>query len=269
VSLNIGISIRNMGHQSMPATMAEIAVAADQASLHSLWVTDHIAIPADDAEGSGGRYVDPLATLAWLAGQTRQIKLGTGVLILPYREALPTAKWVASVQELSGERLLLGVGIGWMRAEFQAIGKSRKHRVRDSETVLRFLHNCFAEDEVSLNGQSFLFKPRPARPPVYIGGSAPHAVDRALSLGDGWMPMGPLPGLVPQISDYQARAREMGKPCDVVAFTQLPSRPDSNALGDLFAEYETAGVTTLVVSRKYETADQWLSSIDILAKAKG
>ncbi len=85
MSIRLGISIRNMRPQSEASTMAEIAMAADQAGLHSLWLTDHIAIPKAESSGSDGRYVDPLATLAWLPGKTEQIKLGTGVLVLPYR----------------------------------------------------------------------------------------------------------------------------------------------------------------------------------------
>ena len=79
MSIRLGISIRNMGPQSVASTMADIAVAADQAGLNSLWVADHIAIPKDESSGSEGRYIDPLATLAWLAGRTERINFGTGV----------------------------------------------------------------------------------------------------------------------------------------------------------------------------------------------
>src|SRR5207245_7134965 len=91
-------------------------------------VVDHIAIPPYDAEGSDGRYLDPLATLAFLAGVTTRVGLGTAVLVLPYRPALPTAKWIATVQELSGGRLNLGVGVGWMAAEFRALGVDLRRR---------------------------------------------------------------------------------------------------------------------------------------------
>jgi len=126
--MELGVTLRNMGTQSEAQVISRCAQLAEGAGLESLWITDHIAIPPDDAEGSDGRYVEPLITLAWIAGATERIRLGTGVLILPYRGALMTAKQVASLQELSGSRLLLGVGIGWMDAEFRALGLDRRRR---------------------------------------------------------------------------------------------------------------------------------------------
>jgi len=123
--MKIGMYLRNMGPQSTTETIVACARAAEQAGIDDLWVADHIAIPPDDAEGSNGRYLDPLATLAFLAGVTQRVGLGTGVLVLPYRPALATAKWIATIQELSGGRLLLGVGAGWMEAEFRAVGVPR------------------------------------------------------------------------------------------------------------------------------------------------
>ena len=170
--MHLGVTLRNMGAQSTPETLLRCAALAEEAGLESIWVVDHIAIPPDDAEGSGGRYVDPLVTLAWLAGATQRIRLGVGVLILPYRSALPTAKQIASVQELSGERLILGVGVGWMPEEFKALGMDRSKRGRTTDATLDLLNRCFEDDQVVQNGQPFLFKPRPAKPPVLIGGGA-------------------------------------------------------------------------------------------------
>ncbi len=98
--MKLGVVIRSMGPAATRETISECARAAEAAGLDDVWLTDHIAIPPDDAEGSGGRYLDPLATLAYLAGVTSEIGLATGVLILPYRPPLPTAKAIATVQEL-------------------------------------------------------------------------------------------------------------------------------------------------------------------------
>src|SRR5215471_15802209 len=122
-----------MGEESTAATMRECAEAAEALGFESLWITDHIAIPPDDAEGSGGRYVDPLITLAWMASFTSRVRLGVGVIVLPYRAPLPFAKQVAALQELSQGRLLLGVGVGWMAAEFRALGVDRRARGRLSD----------------------------------------------------------------------------------------------------------------------------------------
>ena len=85
--MKIGIALRSMGAASQPQLLLACARAAEEAGLDDVWVQDHIAIPPDDAEGSGGRYLDPLTALAWLAGGTERIGLGTGVLVLPYRPA--------------------------------------------------------------------------------------------------------------------------------------------------------------------------------------
>lgn len=133
--MRFGIALRTMGTASTGEILRASAIRAESAGLDTLWVPDHIAIPPDDAEGSGGRYLDPLATLAWLAALTSRIHLGTAVLILPYRAALPTAKAIATIQTLSEERLELGVGIGWMEAEFRAVGRARRERGRASDTA--------------------------------------------------------------------------------------------------------------------------------------
>ena len=126
--MRFGFALRLMGTAANAGVLRESARLAEQAGLDALWVPDHIAIPPDDTEGSGGRYLDPLTSLAWLAAATERIRIGTAVLILPYRPPLPTAKAIATVQELSGGRLELGVGVGWMKAEFRAVGVDRRRR---------------------------------------------------------------------------------------------------------------------------------------------
>src|SRR5438105_5775305 len=165
--MQFGVVLRNMGPQSTRETLVAAARAADALpAIADMWVADHIAIPPDDAEGSDGRYLDPLATLAFLAGATSRVGLGTAVLVVPYRPALPTAKWVATVQELSAGRLRLGVGVGWMQPEFRALGVDVRRRGAITDETLAFLDRCFASDLVEANGQRFLFRPRPARPPL-------------------------------------------------------------------------------------------------------
>src|SRR6266404_3373716 len=145
--MKLGAYLRNMGPQSSRETLLACAHAAEAAGIDDLWVADHIAIPPDDAEGSGGRYLDPLATLAFLAGATTRIGLGTAVLVVPYRPPLATAKWIATIQELSAGRLLLGVGVGWMEAEFRAVGVDKAQRGAITDATLQFLNDCFAADE--------------------------------------------------------------------------------------------------------------------------
>lgn len=269
--MKIGVTLRNMGPQSSPDLMIAAVRAAEAAGMESVWVTDHIAIPPDDAEGSDGRYLDPLITLSVLAGATRRIALGTGVLILPYRPALPTAKQVASLQELSSERLLLGVGIGWMDPEFRALGVDRHQRGRQSDEILGFLRRCFADDRdlAEANGQAFLFRPNPTAPPIYIGGRAPHALQRALRHGAGWLPMGLDPDrLAREIGEFDRLAEAAGrKRGPVTVMAPLPlGEPDDCAA--LLERYLDMGVERLVCALRYDTLSDYQRSLEKLAGLK-
>jgi len=265
--VKLGLYLRNMGPQSGTATIVECARAAEEAGIDDLWVADHIAIPPDDAEGSGGRYLDPLATLAFLAGVTRRIGLGTGVLVLPYRPPLATAKWVATIQELSGGRLLLGVGAGWMAAEFRALGVPRDQRSRITDQTLAFLHQCFAQDEVESNGQRLLFKPRPARPPIFIGGAAPHALRRSAKFGEGWMPMGGDPAaLRPFVNELRRQMREAGKQnAEVVVITSLTLEDVPKAAHQI-QQFGEIGATRVVHASRYPDASAFARSADLLRR---
>src|SRR5262250_1802812 len=263
--MKIGMYLRNMGPQSTTETIVACARAAEDVGIDDLWVADHIAIPPDDAEGSGGRYLDPLATLAFLAGVTHRIGLGTGVLVLPYRPPLATAKWIATIQELSGGRLLLGVGAGWMHAEFRAVGVDRRRRGALTDATLAFLQRCFAADEAESNGQRFLFLPRPPRPPIFVGGAPPHALRRAVELGDGWMPMGAEPdALRLSIGELRELAVAAGKPSpEVVAMTRLPL-DDRARTRDVLQRYAAAGATRVVHAWRYADAGEFRAAAQAL-----
>lgn len=251
--MKIGITLRNMGVQSTPDLMADCAKAAEDAGLESIWITDHIAIPPDDAEGSGGRYLDTLTTLAWLAGVTSSINIGSGVLIIPYRAALPTAKQIATVQEVSKGRLLMGVAVGWMDAEFRAVGVDRHARGRITDEILAFINECFASDEVEANGQKFLFKPRPPKPPMLIGGAAPHALKRAVAHGDGWFPMARSPDHIEaDIAKYHEMSEAAGKPRgEVTVLTSLPLK-DMEVARALVEDYKRIGVSRIICGGAYD-----------------
>ncbi|HZO82995.1 MAG TPA: TIGR03619 family F420-dependent LLM class oxidoreductase [Candidatus Binataceae bacterium] len=214
--MKYGIAIRNMGPQSTRATIRACARAAEQLGFDALFVSDHLCIPPDDTEGSGGRYLDVLATLAFLAGMTERIRLGVSVLVLPYRPAVLTAKQVATIQELSGGRMILGVGVGWMQREFEALGvDSRKRGALTTET-LRVLHHLFANDAAPYDGPfvrfpAFVFQPRPARPPIWVGGNGANALARVMEFGDGWHPMLPAAKLGPEVASLREQARACGR----------------------------------------------------------
>ncbi len=267
--MRLGIVVRVMGPQSAPGVLLECARTAEAAGLDDLFVADHVAIPPDDAEGSQGRYLDPLATLAWLAGSTRRIGLGTGVLILPYRAPLPTAKAIATVQELSGGRLVLGVGAGWMEPEFKALGVDRRRRGRITDETLTFLGRCFAGDVVESNGQPFLFRPRPARPPILVGGAAPHALVRAARFGDGWMPMGSDPAkLAPHLATLRRLFAEAGKPAPELAVMGGLHLADPPRAADELAALAALGATRVVFGGRYADAREFATQAEALAKLR-
>lgn len=264
--MKIGVTLRNMGPQSAPATMRAGALRAEALGFESVWITDHIAIPPDDAEGSGGRYTDPLSTLAWLGGITERIKLGVGVLVLPYRRPLPTAKAVATVQELTGNRLLLGVAVGWMDAEFRAVGVDRHQRGKLTDDVLQLFADCFSNDVVTRNGQPFLFKPRPQAPSIYIGGGVPQALRRALRFGHGWLPMARDPAtLAVDLEQFRTLAREAGAtPGPVTVMAGVPVDKGDEAR-ELIDAYRALGVERLVCALRYRDLGEYEQRLEQLA----
>jgi len=270
--MRFGFALRLMGAAANAEVLRASARLAEEAGLDALWVPDHIAIPPDDAEGSGGRYLDPLTSLAWIAAATERIRIGTAVLVVPYRETLPTAKAIATVQELSGGRLELGVGVGWMDPEFRALGVERKRRGQITDETLQFLNHAFgAEDDVtSLRGQHFLFRPNPPRPRIWIGGAAPHALDRAARLGDGWMPMTDDPAKIePAAKDLRARFADAGRgDPEIAAFGALGHRDTSEDL-DRLAALSELGVTEYVQGARYDDLDGFRRSLDPFVERVG
>ena len=269
--MRLGVVVRNMGPQSTPETIAAVARAVEATpAISDLWVVDHIAIPPDDAEGSEGRYLDPLATLAFLAGMTTRVGLGTGILVLPYRPPLSTAKWIATVQELSRGRLLLGVGVGWMVPEFRALGVPYGRRGRLTDETLDFLDACFASDVVEAHGQPFYFRPRPSRPSLFIGGAPPQAFRRALAHRAGWMPMGLDPdALAPRAAALRAEAAQAGLPVpEVAVMTALPLGDPAKAR-DLLARYAAAGADRVIHGQRYADVGEFETRLRALAAASG
>jgi probable F420-dependent oxidoreductase len=267
--MKLGLYLRNMGPQSSRETLLECARAAEAAGIDDLWVADHIAIPPDQSEGSNGRYLDPLATLAYLAGATERIGLGTGVLVLPYRPPLATAKWVATIQELSAGRMLFGVGAGWMKEEFRAVGADIGRRGKITDETLEFLNRCFASDEVEANGQPFLFRPRPPRPPIIVGGGAPQALRRAARYGDGWMPMGLDPeALRPLADDLRARMQKVGKPAPEIVVGTTLALNDPLRAAEQARAFAAAGATRLVHGSRYADAAEFKRAAATLSEVR-
>src|SRR5271156_5708774 len=252
-TMKFGVAIRNMGPQSNRATIRACARIAEQAGFDALFVSDHLCIPPDQTEGSGGRYLDVLATLAFIAGVTEKIRLGISVLVLPYRPAVLTAKQVATIQELSDERMILGVGVGWMKPEFDALGVDMRKRGALTTETLRVLHHLFGNrDAQRYDGKlvkfpAFVFEPHPKRPPIWIGGGGANAVKRVIEFGDGWHPMQRPAELKPLIEDLRSQMRAAGRPDpEIVVRRGMKLDDTAAARAKLDAERE-AGATYFIL----------------------
>lgn len=269
--MRIGLHLYNLGPAATAGLIGDCARIADALPLDELWVFDHLAIPPEESSGSGGRYLDALATLAFVAGVTDRIDIGTRVLVLPYRPPLVMAKLVATVQELSGGRLLLGVGVGALAGEFRALGVPRARRGRLTDEALELLHRCFDSDEVEINGQRILFLPRPARPPIFVGGSGPHALRRAVRFGDGWVASGAADPdrLREPIAELRRLAQEAGKPAPEAGVSFALEDEDEAELHDRIAALAAIGVTRIAFRFRYEDADAFRRHAERIVRAAG
>jgi len=241
-----------MGPQSNRATIRACVRIAEQAGFDGLFLSDHLCIPPDQTEGSGGRYLDVLATLAFIAGATEKIRLGISVLVVPYRPAVLTAKQVATIQELSGERVILGIGVGWMKPEFEALGAEFRRRGAITDETLNVIHHLFSADVPgAYNGKvvkfpSFVFLPRPRRPVVWIGGNGPAAMNRAVKFGDGWHPMLPATELKAKVEELHTIALAAGRAVPEIIVRRGLKLDDTAARAKVAAEKE-AGATYFIL----------------------
>src|SRR5918993_2351302 len=181
-----------------------IAEAAEEASFAALWLPDHVVSPTDPAGGypysAHGRpsfapdtpFADPLVMAGHLAAATERIELGVGVYVLPLRHPLHAARAVMSAHRLSGGRLLLGVGVGWMREEFDALDQPFDGRGGRTEEAVAVMRRLWTGAPVRHDGRWYAFPELTVAPgteaavPVLIGGASRRAIDRAARIGDGW-----------------------------------------------------------------------------------
>lgn len=182
--------------QSGPVELATVASACEGAGFDNVSVCDHVAVPRAMAERMSTVWYDPVATLGWIAGRTAAIKLLSQVYVLPYRSPLQTAKSFATLDALSGGRVVLGVGAGHVEAEFAALGVEFKDRGRLTDEAIVEVRRLFADEWGGGTGESGDLgqQPRPVQPggpPIWVGGSTAPARRRAARLGDGWLPQGP------------------------------------------------------------------------------
>jgi len=182
--VRLGVNVPNFGPGTNPDVLRRWALTVEGLGFDLLMVSDHIAVTPDVAEQYPAPFYEPFTTLSWLAGLTRGIRLGTTVLIVPYRHPLLIARMAANLNDLSGGRLVLGVGVGWAREEFGALGVPFRDRGRLTDEHLRAIRAAW-QDETDYRGGHI---------PLWIGGNSDAALRRAVRVGDAWHPLRFTPG---------------------------------------------------------------------------
>ncbi|MFJ8160379.1 LLM class flavin-dependent oxidoreductase [Streptomyces sp. NPDC096136] len=206
--MKIGVNILNFGPGTDPGVLRGWAHTVEGLGFDLLMVSDHVAVTPDVAERYPAPFYEPFTTLSWLAGITSRVRLGTTVLVAPYRHPLLTARMAANLDDLSGGRLVLGVGVGWAREEFAALGIPFERRGRLTDAHLRGVRAAW-EDTASYGRR---------RIPVWVGGNSEAGMRRSVRLGDAWHPLRvTLPWLRGAAERLRAYADEHGGPVPALA----------------------------------------------------
>ncbi len=195
--MELGVQLPHLGPLVSGEGTVRLAERAEALGFDSVWVGDHIVYPAPLAERFGPACYEALTTLAWVGARTSRIRLGTGVLVLPCREPVLLAKQLATLDALSGGRLEVGVGVGWLEEEFRALGVPFERRGALTDAHLEVMQALWAGERVTWEGhgrafRDLLFAPRPLRaggPPLWVGGNTAPAMRRAARHGAGWLPI--------------------------------------------------------------------------------
>ncbi|MFJ9351147.1 LLM class flavin-dependent oxidoreductase [Streptomyces sp. NPDC101237] len=201
--MRIGVNVPNFGPGANPDNLARWAKTSEGLGFDLLMLSDHVAITPDVARQYPAPFYEPVTTLAWLAGVTSRIQLGTTILVAPYRHPLLVARMAANLQELSGGRLILGVGVGWAREEFEALGVPFERRGALTDEYLRTLRAAWENEADYRCGQI----------PIWIGGNSDAALRRAVRLGYPWHPLRfTMPWFREALERLKRLADESGRP---------------------------------------------------------
>ena len=296
--MKLGICIPHYGRPIEVDRMLSVVRQAEESGLDSVWVTDHVIVPRDVDVIYREQMLDPLAVLPWLAGVTERISLGTSVIILPYRSPIPVAKLLASVDVLSGGRLIVGAAIGWMEGEFAALGVPFKERVSRSEEALELFRTLWTQERPELTTKrhsltDLQVSPMPLqkpRPPIWIGGGSEGAFRRVARLGDGWHATAATPEVFRQgkqaVTKFWKEAGREGEPewsMRIPVFVEgihqwavdqkllrgrHTVRGTAKQIMGQLAEYQRLGVSHMALEVSYSVYPAILETIEVLAEMK-
>jgi probable F420-dependent oxidoreductase len=183
--VRVGVVLPTYRLLASAGNIKRAAQLSESLGFDSVWVTDHVVVPAANVDTFGATFFEAVTTMAYVAGITSRVQIGAAILIVPYRHPLLLAKMLASADQLSGGRVIAGVGLGWLEAESQLMGVPHRERARIADEDLAIIRACW-------NGETegFHFAPRPhanRHLPVLVGGASKAALRRAVRLGDGWI----------------------------------------------------------------------------------
>jgi probable F420-dependent oxidoreductase len=226
--VRLGVNVPNFGPGTNPDVLRRWALTVEGLGFDLLMMSDHIAITPDVAQEYQAPFYEPFTTLSWLAGITGRVRLGTTVIVVPYRHPLLIARMAANLNDLSGGRLVLGVGVGGFRQEFDALSVPFRERGRLADEYLLAIRAAWQDGADYRSGQI----------PVWIGGNSDAAVRRAVRLGDAWHPLRFTPGWLAEAAGrLAASAAEQQRPQPALIprialrLTQAPVTDDDRLAG--------------------------------------
>jgi probable F420-dependent oxidoreductase len=251
--------------------VARVAEAADRLGYHHLTCSEHVALPASALERRGARYWDPLATFGYLAARTERIRFATYVLVLAYHHPLELAKRYGTLDVISGGRVILGVGVGTLKEEFDLIGAPYDDRGPRGDDALRALRASLSQSQPVYHGEFYDFEGMVVDPcavqervPLWVGGRTLRSVRRAATLADGWCPF----AVTHAQAEEWLRQVELPPNFDVVlpptARLDPIKQPDKTQ--DVLAATAAAGATIVAVGGRHETLGEYLEHIEALAE---
>jgi probable F420-dependent oxidoreductase len=263
-----------------PAELRQIVQAADRLGYHHVSCSEHVGIPTEVAHVRGGRYYDPAATLGFFAGITARVRLLTHVVVLPYHHPLAVAKRYATLDRLSGGRVILGVGVGSLREEFDLLGVDFDGRGPRYDDALKALRAGLSESVPTYAGTHYRFDgfridPTPVqmRVPIWLGGRSPRSLRRALGSGDGW---DPFHLTIEQLRDMLRRAREWpewqqrSQPFDIALSPDAPlaldTPEDADRVRALIHTYAEIRATVLNLRFRHRSLHHYLELLERFAQ---
>jgi probable F420-dependent oxidoreductase len=250
-----------------PIPALALAAGAEAAGFDSIWTVEHVvwpkayesAYPYHPTGKMPGRpsipIPDPLIWLTWVAGATKTLRLGTGVLILPQRNPVVLAKEVATLDHLSGGRVELGVGVGWLEEEFEALGVAWEGRGRRTDEFIAAMRELWKSDEARFEGEFIRFrnvasnpKPVSGTVPIVVGGHSPAAARRAAAIGDGFYPgPGTIDLLAKAIRTMREHAMAIGRDPDTIEVSAVYPGPLWDEPETAIATMRSLGVSRLMI----------------------